>query len=221
MEVNPLIAFAAGIVSILSPCVLLVLPAIMASSTERGKYRPLAIVLGLSISFTTMGLLASAFGSVFQSFKDYLDATAIIVILTIGTWMLFDLHLPYTAPRLGIIRAVSDKSYRLPTEGVVSGLFLGLSLGIVWLPCTGAVLGTILTWVAAKGDVLIGGLLLLSYSLGFAVPMLGIAYSTKLSSAVVGAAGKTVWVKRVAGLVLIVVGVYLINLRYAPFGTFF
>ncbi|MGB8312319.1 MAG: cytochrome c biogenesis protein CcdA [Halobacteriota archaeon] len=96
-----------------------------------------------------------------------------------------------------------------------------MSLGIVWLPCTGAVLGTILTWAAAKGDVVVGGLLLLTYSLGFAVPMLGIAYSTKLSSAVMGAAGKTMWVKRVAGLVLIVVGVYLINLRYAPLGTFF
>ena len=80
---------------------------------------------------------------------------------------------------------------------------------------------TILTWAAAKGDVVVGGLLLLTYSLGFAVPMLGIAYSTKLSSAVMGAAGKTMWVKRVAGLVLIVVGVYLINLRYAPLGTFF
>ncbi len=219
MEVNPLIAFGAGIVSILSPCVLPLLPAIMASSTGRGKYRPLAIVLGLSISFTAMGLLASAFGSIFQSFKDYLDAIAIVVILSIGIWMLFDLHLPYNTPRLGIIRTVSNKSYRLPTEGVVSGLLLGLSLGIVWLPCTGAVLGTILTWAAAKGDVLIGGFLLLTYSLGFAVPMLGIAYSTKLSSAVAGAVGKTVWVKRGAGIVLIVVAIYLINLRYAFFGT--
>ena len=87
---------------------------------------------------------------------------------------------------------------------------MGLALGIVWLPCTGPVLGTILTWVAAKGDVMTGGLLLIVYSIGFAVPMLGIAYSTKMSSSLVGKSSKTIWIKRVAGLMLIVVGVYLV-----------
>jgi cytochrome c-type biogenesis protein len=82
MEVNPLIAFGAGLVSVFSPCVLIVLPAVMASSTDRGQWRPLAIVLGLSISFTAMGLLASAFGSAFQSVKGYLSTSG-LPILTI------------------------------------------------------------------------------------------------------------------------------------------
>src|SRR5450756_2991251 len=102
MEINPLIAFGAGLVSVFSPCVLIVLPAVMASSTGRGKWRPLAIVLGLSISFTAMGFLASAFGSAFQSVKGYLDVFAIMIVVVIGVWMLFDLHLPYNAPRLGL-----------------------------------------------------------------------------------------------------------------------
>jgi cytochrome c-type biogenesis protein len=94
MEINPLIAFGAGLVSIFSPCVLPLLPAIVASSTDRGKYRPFAIVLGLSISFTTMGLIASAFGAVFTTFSSYLSAVAILLIIAMGIWMLFDLHLP-------------------------------------------------------------------------------------------------------------------------------
>ena len=210
MEVNPLIAFGAGVVSIFSPCVLPLLPAIVASSTDRGKYRPLAIVLGLAISFTSMGLIASAFGAVFTAFSNYLFAAATVFIIAMGFWMLFDLHLPYNTPRLGVIDRVSKKTYALPTEGITSGLLLGLALGIVWLPCTGPVLGTILTWVAARGDILTGGLLLGVYSIGFALPMLGIAYSSRMSSSLVGKSSKTIWIKRVAGIVLIAVGVYLV-----------
>jgi cytochrome c-type biogenesis protein len=218
MEINPLIAFGAGLVSVFSPCVLIVLPAVMASSTGRGKWRPLAIVLGLSMSFTAMGFLASAFGSAFQSVKGYLDVFAIMIVVVIGVWMLFDWHLPYNAPRLGFVDAVSKRSYALPAEGVLSGLLLGMSLGIAWLPCTGAVLGAILTWVAARGNVLTGGLLLLVYSLGFAVPMLAVAYSTKVSSTLVAKTANTIWIKRAAGLVLLIVGVYLINQRFILLG---
>jgi cytochrome c-type biogenesis protein len=215
MEVNPLIAFGAGLISIFSPCVLPLLPAIVASSTDRGRYRPVAIVLGLSISFTTMGLIASAFGAAFAAFSYYLYAAAILLIIAMGFWMLFDLHLPYNTPRLGLIDRVSKKTYDIPTEGMASGLALGLALGIVWLPCTGPVLATILTWVAANGDVATGGLLLMIYSLGFAVPMLAIAYSARISSSLVGKSSKTIWIKRIAGVVLIAVGIYL-ALPYLP-----
>src|SRR5450756_168947 len=126
MEVNPLIAFGAGLISIFSPCVLPLLPAIVASSTDRGRYRPVAIVLGLSISFTTMGLIASAFGAAFAAFSYYLYAAAILLIIAMGFWMLFDLHLPYNTPRLGLIDRVSKKTYAIPTEGMASGLALSL-----------------------------------------------------------------------------------------------
>jgi len=166
-----------------------------------------------------MGLIASAFGAAFASFSYYLNIAAIVLIIAMGIWMLFDLHLPYNAPRLGLIDRVSKKSYDIPTEGIASGLLLGLALGIVWLPCTGPVLATILTWVAAKGDVVTGGLMLLIYSLGFAIPILGIAYSTRFSSSLVGKSSKTIWIKRAAGLVLILVGIYLAR-SYLPTLTF-
>lgn len=145
MEVNPLIALGAGLVSIFSPCVLPLLPAIVASSTERGRLRPLAIVLGLTISFTSMGIAAGAFGAVFTGYSNYILMAAIAIIIAMGFWMLLDLHLPYTMARLGLIDNISKKTYSIPTEGIASGLLLGLALGIVWLPCTGPVLGTILT----------------------------------------------------------------------------
>ncbi|MHC1575765.1 MAG: cytochrome c biogenesis CcdA family protein, partial [Methanosarcinaceae archaeon] len=66
--VSPIAAFVAGIISEFSPCVLPLLPAILAYSTEKGSLRPLAIVVGLSISFTTMGIATSMVGSVFRQY---------------------------------------------------------------------------------------------------------------------------------------------------------
>ncbi|MGB9370669.1 MAG: hypothetical protein WCB79_01855 [Halobacteriota archaeon] len=80
-----------------------------------------------------------------------------------------------------------------------------------------AVSGAILTRVAARGNVLTGGLFFLACSLGFVVPMLGVAYSTKLSSVLVAKTVNTIWIKRAAGLVLIIVAVNVMNLRFIPF----
>ena len=65
-------ALLAGVVSISSPCVLPLLPGIMAYSTEKSKFTPLAIVLGLAITFTVMGVASSVFGSFFMDYMDYL-----------------------------------------------------------------------------------------------------------------------------------------------------
>ena len=202
------IAFLAGLVSIFSPCVLPLLPAIVSASTERGKLRPLAIVLGLATSFTLMGILAGAFGEVFSHYQNYLYAFSIALITFMGVYMLFDIHLPFTR-HLNFFNRISYHTYSIPTEGILSGLALGMALGVVWLPCTGPVLGTILTWVAVGGSVLFGAYMLAIYSLGFAVPILVIAYSTKISSGLVHNNSKMIWVKRLSGFVLLVIGVYM------------
>ncbi len=66
---SPLIAFFFGILSVLSPCVLPVIPLIAAYSTKSGRFIPITIVIGISISFALMGVLASAFGSIFQQYQ--------------------------------------------------------------------------------------------------------------------------------------------------------
>jgi cytochrome c biogenesis protein CcdA len=78
------VAFGAGVLSILSPCILPLLPAVLASSTGKGKLRPLAIVLGVSISFTLMGIVTSAFGTAFQAYTGQLKILAEILIIAMG-----------------------------------------------------------------------------------------------------------------------------------------
>ncbi len=207
-DISPLVAFSAGVLSISSPCVLPLIPAIMAYSTGKGRFRPVSIVLGVTLSFTLMGVAASALGIAFIGYVYYMRVIAGSVIIFLGIYMLSEtleqkvLELRSRIP----IRF----NYSAPSGSVFEGFALGLSLGIVWIPCIGPILGAILSMVAVRGSVSYGALLLFIYSLGFGVPMLMIAYSSAFSSKRLSILVRyNAILKRIAGVVLIVVGLYM------------
>ena len=144
-SISPLTALGAGIVSVLSPCILPLLPAVLATSTGKDKLRPLAIVLGVSISFIIMGVVTSAFGAAFHTHVIHLKILAEILILLMGFALLFDLSLFNSFSKFPLLAGMNE-------EGPVSGLLLGVSLGVLWIPCIGPILGSILTMVALEGN---------------------------------------------------------------------
>ena len=201
--VSPIAAFVAGIISVFSPCVLPLLPAILAYSTEKGSLRPLAIVVGLSISFTTMGIATSMVGSVFRQYFAYLSILAAGVIIILGISLVFELDMPRFLSTLS--------NLNVGGKGLLGGLLLGLSLGVIWMPCVGPILGAILTLVAVEGDIVYGALMLFIYSLGFAIPMLLVAYSASFSSARLGTVSRyDVLIKKIAGVALVAVGIWMV-----------
>ncbi len=198
--------------SILSPCVLPLLPGVMAYSTEKNKITPLAIVSGLATSFTLMGVASAALGALFFEYKDYIQLISGLVIVIMGLYLLLEIvenavlrlwqHVPFS--RVSLPRAEDG--------GLLGGFLLGASLGIVWLPCLGPILGAILLTVAQQGTMLYGAILLFAYSMGLAVPMLVIAYSSSFISGKVRSMAKhTLLIRRIAGLVLIAVGLYYMS----------
>ena len=202
--ISPLAAFGAGILSVLSPCILPLLPAVLASSTGKGKLRPLAIVLGVSISFTLMGVVTSAFGAVFQAYIGQLKILAEILIITMGIAMLFEISLFNAFAKFPLLAGIRD-------ESLISGLLLGLSLGVLWIPCVGPILGSILTMVALEGNTSTGAITLSIYSAGFAVPMLLLAYSAHLSTSKIKLMSRyDAAFKKGAGIVLILVGLSMV-----------
>ncbi|WP_455565194.1 cytochrome c biogenesis CcdA family protein [Methanosarcina barkeri] len=142
---------------------------------QEKQIETLAIVLGVSISFTIMGVATSAFGAVFSAYTNQLKILAEVLILLLGFALLFDISLFNAFSKFPLLGKMGD-------EGPVSGFLLGLSLGVLWIPCVGPILGSILTMVALKGNTITGALTLSVYSLGFAVPMLLLAYSAYFSS---------------------------------------
>ncbi len=203
-SLTPIAAFFAGILSVLSPCVLPLLPIILAYSTGESKLRPIAIITGLTISFTTMGIAAAAFGEYLLPHLNELRILAELIIIFMGLSMLMEKD---------TLSFLSQYTGRIHTEGkgLFGGLAIGISLGIVWIPCVGPILASILTLVALESDVLYGTTLLFIYSMGFAVPMTIIAYSAKLSGNRLGRLSEfDIELKKVAGIILIVVGLWMV-----------
>jgi cytochrome c biogenesis protein CcdA len=207
VEVTLLAAFGAGIVSILSPCILPLLPALLASSTGKDRLRPLAIVMGVIISFTIMGIISSAFGTAFRAHVDELKILAELLILLMGFSLLLDRGLFNSFSKFPLLAGMN-------AEGPVSGFLLGLSLGVLWIPCIGSILGMILTKIAldaTNGSFANGAIILSSYSLGFALPMLVIAYSAHISSSKLQLITKyDAVIKKGAGIILILVGLWMV-----------
>ncbi|WP_340819452.1 cytochrome c biogenesis CcdA family protein [Methanolobus sp. WCC4] len=203
-SLTPFAAFFAGIVSVLSPCVLPLLPIVLAYSTGSSKLRPLAIIIGLTLSFTAMGIAASVFGEYFLPHLGELRIIAEILIILMGLSMLMDKDIfSFLSQYTGKIHAEG--------KGLFGGLVIGISLGIVWIPCVGPILASILTLVALESDIIYGATLLIIYSMGFAVPMLLIAYSAKLSGDRISKLSHMdIELKKIAGVILVVVGLWMV-----------
>lgn len=207
VEVTFLAAFGAGVISIFSPCILPLLPAVLASSAGKDRLRPLTIVIGVIVSFTIMAIISSAFGTVFRDHVDELKVLAEILILLMGFSLFLDKSLFNSLSKFPLLAGMNE-------EGPVSGFLLGLSLGVLWIPCIGSILGMILTKIAldaTNGSFVDGAIILSFYSLGFALPMLVIAYSAQVSSSKLKLITKyDAIIKKGAGIILILVGLWMV-----------
>jgi cytochrome c biogenesis protein CcdA len=175
---EPGLAFAAGLLTVAAPCVLPLLPVVLGASAAGGPggTRPVFIAAGFAISFT---LLALVFGSVQQLLgleqQTVRDAAALMLVL-FGACMVWPQPFQrLSASASGLLNRVSSLGDRAG-PGWAGGILVGVSLGAVWTPCAGPVLASILTLVASQPDWRQAAGLLGLYSLGAALPMLGIAY---------------------------------------------
>ncbi|MDA8100906.1 MAG: cytochrome c biogenesis CcdA family protein [Nitrospiraceae bacterium] len=170
---NILLAVGAGLASVLSPCVLPVVPVVVAGGAEKDdRLRPLLVVFGLSLTFMLMGAVSSLFGALLIGRTRYIELAGAAIIMIMGILVLFNINI--------FKRFYQLSNIRVKGEGRWSALVLGMALGLVWVPCIGPFLSSILTMVGTSGQLLKGVILLGFYSLGLAIPMLAVAYTSHL-----------------------------------------
>jgi cytochrome c-type biogenesis protein len=165
------LTFGAGLASVASPCVLPVLPIILSGTAEEHRSRPALIVAGIAASFVLMGVVTSLFGGAIGPALPIVEKVFGVMVIAFGVLLLANVNLFKRITWVNRIQAGG--------RGRWSGLLLGLSLGIVWIPCVGPMLSSVLALVASKGSMATGVALLLVYSLGFAVPMLAVGYGSQ------------------------------------------
>jgi cytochrome c-type biogenesis protein len=210
-QLNIFLVFLAGLMSVASPCVFPIVPIVVTGGGQDHRFRPIMIVAGLSLTFTTMGILSSLFGSAIGSKMPYVEKVAGALITLFGLLLVANVNL---FKQLHFFSRFAEKS-----RGKWGGFFLGFTLGIIWIPCVGPMLSGVLAMVAVKGAILTGAGLLLVYSLGFAVPMLLAGYASQFFRQKIRKIGTFPYViNAVSGVILIALGLFIVFKGMVGFG---
>ena len=169
-----LFAFLAGIATVLSPCVIPVLPALLSASGGKGRARPFGVILGLVVSFVFFTLALTAIIKATGISPNILRYIAIGLIALFGLFMIFPKLGDWFAKATSGVAELGQKvqgSSKKAGTGFWSGFILGAALGLVWTPCAGPILAAITTLVATSSVSFAAFIITLAYSLGAAIPM--------------------------------------------------
>ncbi len=169
------LALLAGLATILSPCILPILPILVGRALQSHRHGPLALVLGLSLSFALTGILLGFSAQFLVPLSSLLRQGAIVLLFLLGISAAFPKLGYWAFSRFSKVKAqpASQK------PGLWGEFWIGTQLGLVWVPCAGPILGSIITLVAVKQAILPGFVALLAYALGAGIPMLAIAYGSQ------------------------------------------
>jgi cytochrome c biogenesis protein CcdA len=169
------LALFAGMLTIAAPCTLPVLPILLGASIgRRAGARPAFIAAGFVASFAFVALALNAVATALHFDPDVLRTAGLVLLVIFGALMIWPGAFEWLMARLAGAGVALQPNTAAPTN--LGGFVLGTTLGLIWTPCAGPVLGTILTAIATSPDHAHGALLLLTYTIGAALPMLGVAY---------------------------------------------
>src|SRR5579862_4606906 len=208
-----LLAFVGGVLTILSPCILPVLPFVFARADQPFRRSGLPLLAGMALTFSLVAVAAAFGGHWVVRLNQGGRYVAMIIFLVLGVSLLFpSLAETLTRP---LVRAGGRLQGGPTSESSIGKSFvLGISTGLLWAPCAGPILGLILTGAAIQGPGVRSSFLLLSYALG-AATSLGIALlaGKKVFSAMKHSLSFDVWIRRGLGAAVIM-GVVAIALGW-------
>ncbi len=213
------LAFVAGVLSFLSPCVLPLIPSYVGFLTgltleelevRRGTALAHALwfVAGFSLIFIALGATASALGVLLLRSQVWIGRIGGGVVILFGLYL------------LGVVRPgllMRERKVQLARKplGYLGSAFVGITFGAAWTPCIGPILGAILTLAAAQASVGHGAALLTAYSAGLALPFVVTALALdRFLAWFQRFRPYLVWVERIAGILLILLGLLLVTDRF-------
>jgi cytochrome c-type biogenesis protein len=208
------IAFTAGLLSFLSPCVLPLIPSYVTFVTgmslddvQRSRRAVLTHALlftaGFTLTFLALGATATMMGRVLLAYRDWVSRIGGALIIVFGLYMLgvFNIRLFGQEKRVHLARK---------PVGYLGTALVGVAFGAGWTPCIGPILGAVLLYTSTSADLGRGLLLLLAYSLGLAIPFICAALAmSRFLGGLARFRTHMVWVMRSAGVLLITVGVLM------------
>src|ERR1700761_9255041 len=201
-----LLAYLGGVLTIVSPCILPVIPFVLARADRPFLRSGLPMLIGMTLAFAVVASFASVAGGWVVSANQYGRVAALILLALFGLTLLF----PALADRLmqplvAVGARLSRSADQAGEETLLAPLGLGVATGFLWAPCAGPVLGLILTGAALKGANVGTALLLLAYAAGAATSLaLALLVGGRVFAAMKKSIGAGEWVRRGLGAAVLV-----------------
>lgn len=201
------LAFLGGVLTVLSPCVLPILPLVVGRSLQSHPYGPVALVGGLIGGFAVAGSLLGIAADWLTGLLNGLRTGAIALLLVLGLLAIF----PHWSYRLFSYLRLGRWSKKTTPVGLAGEFWIGTQLGLLWTPCAGPVLGSILVLAAVNHQVVSAFHLLVVYGIGAALPLLAIAYSSRvLGRRLLDLRSHSTALQRLGGIIVVVTAVAIL-----------
>ncbi|MEE8074463.1 MAG: cytochrome c biogenesis protein CcdA [Candidatus Binatia bacterium] len=221
-DLNIFVAFAAGLLSFLSPCVLPLIPSYLsfvsgvsleemraaqmeAHVRRRVVLNSLAFISGFYLVFVSLGASASLLGSLFFGYRNFIRILGGILILLVGVYLMGFF-------KISLLERYFQFDLKGKPAGYLGSVLVGITFAVAWTPCVGPILGGILMLAGTSTDITRGVLLLSTYAAGLALPFLLSALA--LNSFFQFSQSFRRYIKAVhvaAGIMLVVVGILLLT----------
>ncbi len=207
-------AFLAGLLSVLSPCVLPLVPIVLGTASAEHRLGPVALAAGLAIAFTAIGLFVATIGFAIGLDGDVFRRVGAILLVILGLVLILPRLQARVATAAGPVGAWAEERFGGVGTGGLSGQFaVGLLLGAAWSPCVGPTLGAA-SLMAARGEHLWSvALTMLAFGIGAAAPLMLLGFASREAllrwRGGLAAAGRTA--KAALGAVLVVLGLLVLT----------
>lgn len=208
---NAILALAAGMLTMLSPCVLPLAPIVVASARATDPMGPVALGLGLAVTFGVVGGTLASFGVEFGD-SVFARAASATIMVAIGAALAFPALGEAIERRLGFVGQTADPlAGRLPKAGLIGQAVAGVVLAFAWAPCAGPTLGAALILAAKGGSLAAAMAIMTAYALGAASALIAVGLTLgrvagKARFAAAGASGRVV-----LGAALAVIGAAILT----------
>ena len=206
-------AYVAGVLTLINPCVLPLLPIVIAAAFQNSRLGPLALAAGLTLSFAVLGVSVTAFGHLVSLSPEVVNRAAAIVMMAFGVVLLVPRGQAVLAALAAPLASRANSRIDARERAGVAGQFgVGVLLGAVWSPCVGPTLGGAIG-LAASGEGLVQATFtMLMFGVGVSTVLVALAYGSRQA---VSARRETLaawmpWAKPLMGAILLVVGIAIL-----------